>query len=140
MAAILDTILIEVVVIPLSFVVGLVIGLVGSAAGRAGAGLQLLGGFAGFILGTGAAWLYYAYLESSSRQATFGKMLLSVRVTDLEGGRISFGRATGRHFAKYVSAFTLLIGYIMAGFTEKKQALHDMLAGTLVVRGSAGTR
>jgi uncharacterized RDD family membrane protein YckC len=67
-------------------------------------------------------------------------MALSLRVTDLEGQRISFGRATGRHFAKYVSALTLLIGYIMAGFTERKQALHDMLAETLVVRGASVSR
>jgi uncharacterized RDD family membrane protein YckC len=61
-------------------------------------------------------------------------MALSMKVTDLQGNRISFARATGRHFAKYISAMILLIGYIMAGFTERKQALHDMIAGTLVRR------
>jgi uncharacterized RDD family membrane protein YckC len=50
----------------------------------------------------------------------------------MEGNKISFGRATGRYFGKLLSAFILLIGYIMAGFTEKKQALHDIIAGTLV--------
>jgi uncharacterized RDD family membrane protein YckC len=55
-------------------------------------------------------------------------------VTDLAGRRISFGRATGRFFAKYISATILMIGFVMAGFTEKKQALHDILAGTLVIR------
>jgi uncharacterized RDD family membrane protein YckC len=55
-------------------------------------------------------------------------------VTDLEGRRIGFGRATGRYFAKILSSLTLFIGYLMAGFTEKKQALHDMIAGTLVLR------
>ena len=136
-AALIDGLLIEVVVLPLSFIVGLVIGIAGAAAHLPQAGIQLFGGFAGFVIGTGASWLYAAYLESSARQATVGKMVLSLRVTDLDGHRISFGRATGRHFAKYVSLFTLLIGYIMAGFTERKQALHDMIAGTLVVRGSA---
>ena len=57
-----------------------------------------------------------------------------VSVTDANGNPISFGRATGRHFGKIISALTLLIGYIMAGFTEKKQALHDMIAGCLVVK------
>jgi uncharacterized RDD family membrane protein YckC len=55
-------------------------------------------------------------------------------VTDLEGRRIGFGRATGRYFAKILSSLTLFIGYMMAGFTEKKQALHDIIAGTLVLR------
>jgi uncharacterized RDD family membrane protein YckC len=79
-------------------------------------------------------WLYYALLESSSWQATLGKMVLGLQVTDLEGRRIGFGRATGRFFGKIISALILWIGFIMAGFTEKKQALHDMMAGTLVVK------
>ena len=79
-------------------------------------------------------WLYYAGFESSAWQATLGKKALGLEVTDLGGARISFGRASGRFFGKIISALTLLIGYIMAGFTEKKQALHDMIAGTLVTR------
>lgn len=79
-------------------------------------------------------WLYFAYMESSENQATIGKMALNLKVTDLRGERISFGRATGRFFSKYVSSLTLLIGYIMAAFTERKQALHDMIAGTLVMK------
>jgi uncharacterized RDD family membrane protein YckC len=79
-------------------------------------------------------WLYYSLLESSAWQATLGKKALGLEVTDLDGNRISFGRATGRFFAKIISSLILFIGYIMAGFTEKKQALHDILAGTLVIR------
>ena len=79
-------------------------------------------------------WLYYALLESSAWQATLGKKALGLEVTDLAGVRITFGRATGRYFARYISFFTLGIGYIMAGITAKKQALHDMIAGTLVIR------
>jgi uncharacterized RDD family membrane protein YckC len=79
-------------------------------------------------------WLYYALLESSAWQATLGKKALGLEVTDLAGARITFGRATGRYFARYISFFTIGIGYIMAGLTEKKQALHDMIAGTLVIR------
>jgi uncharacterized RDD family membrane protein YckC len=79
-------------------------------------------------------WLYYTLLESSSKQATVGKMALGIRVTDLDGGRISFGRATGRYFGKILSGLILGIGFLMAAFTERKQALHDLLAGTLVVR------
>ncbi len=79
-------------------------------------------------------WLYFASMESSSWQGTLGKKALGLMVTDMYGQRISFGRATGRYFGKIISGLTLLIGYIMAGFTEKKQALHDMMAGCLVIR------
>ena len=79
--------------------------------------------------------LYYALMESSPLQATLGKMALSIRVTDLAGQRISFLRAIGRNLAKIISGAILLIGYIMAAFTERKQALHDIIAQCLVVRG-----
>ena len=72
-------------------------------------------------------------MESSSKQGTVGKMILNLRVVDMLGNRISFGRATGRFFGKILSGLILNIGYIMAAFTEKKQALHDMLAGCLVI-------
>jgi uncharacterized RDD family membrane protein YckC len=80
-------------------------------------------------------WLYHAYLESGEKQATWGKQVLGLYVTDVAGQRISFGRASGRFFAKIVTGLIPLgIGYIMAGFTERKQALHDMIASCLVLR------
>ena len=79
-------------------------------------------------------WLYFALMESSRLQGTLGKMAVQIKVTDLEGNRISFGRASGRHFGKMVSALALFIGYIMVAFTEKKQGLHDIMADCLVVR------
>jgi uncharacterized RDD family membrane protein YckC len=80
-------------------------------------------------------WLYFAYLESGENQATWGKQILGLYVTDLAGNRISFARATGRSFAKIITGSLLLgIGYIMAGFTERRQALHDMIASCLVLR------
>lgn len=88
----------------------------------------------GIILAFCGPWLYEAFMLSSEWQATVGKRAMSIAVTDLNGGRISFARATGRHFAKWISAFLLFIGFIMAAFTEKKQALHDMIAETLVVK------
>jgi uncharacterized RDD family membrane protein YckC len=78
-------------------------------------------------------WLYYASFESSRWQATPGKKLMGLTVTSLTGQRISFARASGRYFGKLLSQF-LLIGFFLAAFTAKKQALHDMLAGCLVVR------
>ncbi len=79
-------------------------------------------------------WLYYALMESSKFQATVGKLAVGLVVTDLEGNRISFLRATGRYFAKILSAMIMLIGYIMVAFTARKQGLHDMLASTLVYK------
>ncbi|QSZ27609.1 RDD family protein [Aceticella autotrophica] len=86
------------------------------------------------IIGTIINWLYFALMESSNKQATLGKMVMGIYVTDLEGNRIGFARATGRYFAKLISALILCIGFMMAGWTKKKQALHDMIAGTLVLR------
>jgi uncharacterized RDD family membrane protein YckC len=84
------------------------------------------------IFGT---WLYFALLESSEWQGTAGKKALGLIVTDMAGQRVTFMRATGRHFGKIVTSFIPLgIGYAMAGFTQKRQALHDMIASTLVLR------
>ncbi len=139
-AAIIDTILLRVVVAP----VGMIFGGLGLAGGMMGRvphfgppffGLGLFGGGVTFILLVFGSWLYEAFMESSSYQATLGKMVCGLKVTDLYGNRISFERATGRHFAKWLSGMILCIGYIMVGFTERKQGLHDMLAGTLVRRG-----
>ena len=80
------------------------------------------------------SWLYFAACESSPWQATPGKKVVGLRVTDLEGRRLSFIRASGRYFGKIISSLLFGIGFLMAGFTEKKQALHDMLAGCLVLK------
>jgi uncharacterized RDD family membrane protein YckC len=90
--------------------------------------------FTAFILFV-LSWIYHAWMESSEYQGTLGKMALGLTVTDLMDQRITFGRASGRFFARIVSnLIPLEIGYIMAGFTEKKQALHDMIASCLVLR------
>jgi len=78
-------------------------------------------------------WLYFAGMESSHWQATLGKKAFSLRVTDLQGRRISFLRATGRHLAKLLSFLTLFLGFLMIPFTKRKQALHDMIARCVVV-------
>jgi uncharacterized RDD family membrane protein YckC len=79
-------------------------------------------------------WLYYAFFEASAWQATPGKRMLRLYVTDLNGRPITFARATLRYFAKMISSLTFLVGYFLAGFTEKKQALHDIIASCLVLR------
>ncbi len=133
-AAIIDSIILRIVVSPLHFIFG-GLGLAGMMTGAPHVGLGILGGGVTVIAMLFGSWLYEALMESSSYQATVGKMIFGMKVTDLYGNRISFGRATGRHFAKWLSAMILGIGYIMVGFSERKQGLHDLLAGTLVRRG-----
>lgn len=88
-----------------------------------------------WILGLGV-WLYFALCEASSWHATPGKWILGLRVTDLYGQPIGFGRATGRYFGKVLSTIIFDVGYMMAGWTERKQCLHDLLAGCCVVRAN----
>jgi uncharacterized RDD family membrane protein YckC len=133
-AAVIDGIIVQAVVTPVVFIVGLMIGVAGAVA-TTGRGPGIIAIWIGAVFGLFASWLYEAAMESSSKQATLGKMVLGMKVTDLQGNRISFARATARHFCKYISAMIMFIGYIMAGFTDRKQALHDMIAGTLVRRG-----
>jgi uncharacterized RDD family membrane protein YckC len=83
------------------------------------------------------AWLYFALCESSAWQGTLGKLALGIRVTDMHGARISLPRALGRYPAKFLSVFTLGFGFLMAGWTRRKQALHDMVVSTLVLNGRA---
>jgi uncharacterized RDD family membrane protein YckC/Tfp pilus assembly major pilin PilA len=78
-------------------------------------------------------WLYFALQESSAAQATIGKRALGIKVTDEHANRISFARATGRFFGKIISALIANVGFMLAGWTERKQALHDMMASTFVV-------
>lgn len=88
----------------------------------------------GFLLLFLMMWIYYAFFEASSWQATPGKRVLRLYVTDLTGRPITFWRASIRYFVRMISELTFLVGYIPAGFTEKKQALHDMIASCLVLR------
>ena len=89
----------------------------------------LVEGLRGFLI----QWAYYAVMESSPQQATLGKMAAGIKVADLHGNRLGFGRATGRYFGKTASTIICGAGYLMAAFTEKKQTLHDLMAGTLVL-------
>src|SRR4051794_28380390 len=107
-----------------------VVGTVLAGAGWHGDGVALFSGILGFVL----HWLYYALFESSEWRATPGKKLCGLIVTSGSGERISFGRATGRYFARILSGLILMIGYMMAGWTQRKQALHDIICDTLVLK------
>jgi len=138
-----------------SIIIGIAIGIVGTLLQAIGIpffatqSFEATGGDAGLgasaevelnpvasIISIVLIWLYYALQESGPRGATLGKRVIGIRVVDTAGNRVSFARATGRHFAKYLSALILAIGYIMAAFTAKKQALHDMIAGCLVIKAA----
>ncbi|MGF1635327.1 MAG: RDD family protein [Phycisphaerae bacterium] len=97
----------------------------------AGAGYIALSNVISIVVG----WLYFALMESSTRQATLGKMALGLKVTGYNLERIGFGQATGRYFGKILSGIILFIGFIMVAFTEKKQGLHDKMASTYVIKG-----
>jgi uncharacterized RDD family membrane protein YckC len=92
----------------------------------------------GMLLGALLAWLYFAACESSPWQATLGKLALGIHVTDLHGRRISFPRAVGRYGAKIISFMIVFIGVLMVAWMPRKQGLHDLMAGTLVLNGRAG--
>ena len=92
--------------------------------------ILIIGYILGFML---LSWLYFALFESSSRQATPGKMMMGIFVADEYGRRISFWRALGRTLGKILSKWFCYLGYIIAIFTERSQALHDLLAATLVL-------
>lgn len=97
---------------------------------------------AGFLAGVTTQWLYYTLFESSRWQATPGEKMCGLLVTDTQGGRIGFGKANGRYWGSVISALLLCIGFLMIGWTKRKQGLHDKMAGTLVLRrlGSARDR
>jgi uncharacterized RDD family membrane protein YckC len=138
-AAIIDALIVRIPV----HLVAAAMGLGGLAAAGMGVGglshgmawpLMLFGGGVITLVTIAGGWLYEAFMLSSPYQATLGKMIFGMKVTDLAGNRISFGKATGRHFAKILSGMILCIGFIMVAFTERKQGLHDIIVGTLVPR------
>jgi uncharacterized RDD family membrane protein YckC len=98
-------------------------------------GIAILGWLGAFV----AVWFYFSIQESSRTQATLGKRWMGIYVTDRQGQKPSFGRATGRYFAQILTRLIpFAIGYLMVIFTAQKQALHDMLAGTVVLKGKPG--
>jgi uncharacterized RDD family membrane protein YckC len=137
LAWLIDNILLSVVGFVGGGMIGFVLGFMLGMAQVPLDSIQVICGLAGGIFGLVITWLYFAICESSAWQATLGKKLLGLKVTDEAGNRISFARANGRYWAKILSGLILLIGFIMVAFTEKKQGLHDKLAETLVWKGGA---
>lgn len=135
-AALVDGFLVFLIVLGISFVIGLLAAATGTAGPPNSSSSTALG-FIIEIVSIAIVWLYFALQESGKRQATPGKNMLGLQVTDMQGQRIGFGRATGRFFGKYISEIILFVGFMMAGWTPRKQALHDMMAGCLVVKSGS---
>lgn len=136
-ALFIDAMLVGIVYYVIIFAVMMVVG-IGSMAAFDGADAPGMGAIGGFLAVMYLAYpiisaLYYVGMESSATQATLGKMAVGIKVTDADGHRLGRGRALGRWASHLLCYLTLYIGYIMAGFTERKRGLHDMVASTLVV-------
>jgi uncharacterized RDD family membrane protein YckC len=123
-ASLIDTVVLFVI----SSVIGFVVGFFSYAIFGPDASILI-----GYLLGLVIGWLFYAAFESSEYMATPGKMALSIQVRDENFQRLSFGRATGRHFARFLSSIPLCIGYLFPLWTQRRQALHDIVAKTVVV-------
>jgi len=121
----------------LEFVLVIPLVAVGASNHQAGAGPALGWMIFVWLLIIVLPWLYFAICESSRLQATPGKLAIGLRVTNIYGRRIGFGQATGRYFGKFISGLIMNIGYMMAGWTARKQALHDLMADCCVVRRDA---
>ncbi|UKJ08951.1 RDD family protein [Solitalea lacus] len=108
---------------------------IGTAEDNPAAAFAIIGAvFSLFLIMIAGSWLYHSLLTSSEKQGTIGKQVMGIKVTDLNGNRLSFGRATGRYFSTIITGMIpLFIGYLLAAITEKKQALHDMIASTIVL-------
>jgi uncharacterized RDD family membrane protein YckC len=137
-AACIDWFLMFAATFPLRLLFGSVVTAVGANTEMPVHEMLLVRRWVRIAVGVLLAFVYRASMENSTFQATLGKLAVRLKVTTVEGKRISFARATGRYFAKWLSALPLGLGYLMVSFDEEKQGLHDRIAGTLVLyRGNA---
>ncbi|MDV6316147.1 RDD family protein [Idiomarina sp. HP20-50] len=133
-AAIIDGIILQVGLFIVGLIVGIFVGIFMGVAGASTEDIQWVSMSIGYGIGIIGQWLYFTIFEISGWQATPGKKVLSLKVTDMEGQQIGFGQANIRYWSKIISALILFIGFIMIAFTEKKQGLHDIFAKTLVIK------
>lgn len=132
-AMFLDGILMILAIFPSAFIIGLVIGVAGVLVQMPYQGRLLVAKLSGFVFAVLVRWFYFAACECSVWQATPGKKALGIRVTDLQGNRISFGRATKRFFSKYISSLALGFGFWCVLWDQRSQGWHDRIADTLVL-------
>jgi uncharacterized RDD family membrane protein YckC len=118
----------------LTLVVGYAFRILGSRSGLSPITGSYFTGIAYIAVLTIGAWLYSAFSESSKWRATIGKRIVGLQVVNVIGGKLTFGQASVRHFMKFLSLFTVAVGFMMAGWTRRRQALHDMPCDCLVIR------
>ncbi len=129
-AYLLDALFIGLIGLALQFGLAIMFALAsGGNEALIGAG-SLLGSLLSFIVTIG----YFVGYETSAKQGTWGKQIVGIKVTDLDGRPITTGRAVGRFFAKILSNLTCGIGYLLPLFTDKKQTLHDLICGCLALK------
>lgn len=126
LAILVDALLVLIVAVGLALIVGGILGLSGTYQTVP---VTDLANRLGFVV----EWLYFTLMTNGANQATYGKMAVGIKVTDESGRRIGLGRANARYWSKILSALLLVIGFLMVAFTDRKQGLHDKIAGTLVV-------
>jgi len=124
-ASALDWFFVLLVCIPLAFIVSVFI---------ADQQLRIMVAFSLAIIVPLVKIIYHIIMECSARQATFGKQIIRIKVSDMEGNRISFGRSLWRNIAKIISVAPFFLGYLFCFFNKTQQCMHDMLAETLVIK------
>jgi uncharacterized RDD family membrane protein YckC len=133
LASLIDTVLsyiaMMIIVLPVGYLIG--VSMAGSATQQE---LEAIGGMFGGVIGVVIGWLWFTLPESSGWQASVGKKIVGLKVTNEHGHRISFGKANARYWSKLLSALILMIGFLMVAFTKRKQGLHDKIAKTYVVK------
>jgi uncharacterized RDD family membrane protein YckC len=133
-AGTIDVMLEALAALLLTVIVGYIVKLVSSRTGMSPITGSYITGIAFIAVLTIGAWLYCAFSESSKWRATIGKRIVGLQVVNASGGKLTFGQASVRHFMKFLSLFTVAVGFMMAGWTKRCQALHDMPADCVVIR------
>jgi uncharacterized RDD family membrane protein YckC len=133
-AGAIDVTLEALVALPVTAIVGFILYKIGGHFGLSPITSSYATGIAFIMVLTIGAWLYAAFTESSSHRATLGKRIVGLQVVTASGDRLTFGQATVRHFMKFLSLFTAAVGFMMAGWTKRRQALHDMPSDCVVIR------
>lgn len=133
-AGLIDVVLEVLVALLLAWILKFAVTRIGSREGLSPITGSYFTGIGFILMLTIGSWLYCAFAESSNRRATLGKRIMGLQVVTSKGDRLNFGQASVRHFMKFLSLFTATVGFMMAGWTKRRQALHDMPTDSLVIR------
>jgi len=135
-AGTIDLVLEAAAALVVTYVIDKVLDRVGGMLGYERSISKFASGMAFILVLAIGSWLYAAFSESSPRRATLGKRLMGLQLVTAKGGQVSFGQASVRHFLKFLSLFTAGVGFMMAGWTKRRQALHDIPLDCLVIKAA----